>query len=90
MRVLSVILLVSSLLAGASAYKYPDCANGPLAQLPICDPNASIEDRAQSFLDQLNVTEKVSRLYSGFGAPSPAIPRLGIPELHGSTTRCTG
>ena len=65
-----------------SGYGYPDCVNGPLAKLPICDPSVSIETRAQSFLAQLNVTEKMSRLYSGFGNDfSPAIPRLGIPAL---------
>ena len=84
MRVLSVIrylLVVSTLLATTRAYTYPDCKNGPLAQVAICDQNADIDDRAASFLAQLNITEKISRLYSGFGAPSPAIPRLGIPEL---------
>ena len=84
MRVLPVLrclLLVSTLVASVSGYSYPDCKNGPLSKVAICDSSASIEERASSFLAQLNITEKISRLYSGFGAPSPAIPRLGIPEL---------
>jgi beta-D-xylosidase 4 len=53
-----------------------------LAKLPICDQNAPIEVRARSLLAQLNVTEKISRIYSGFGNDfSPAIPRLGLPSL---------
>ena len=75
--VMRSLLLLSTLLVAARAYTYPDCKNGPLAKLPICDPTASTDARAQSYLAQLNVTEKMSRLDSG----SPAIPRLGIPEL---------
>ena len=79
--VLRSLLLASAMLCVARGYTYPDCKNGPLSSVAICDASADIDDRAASFLAQLNVTEKISRLYSGFGAPSPAIPRLGIPEL---------
>ena len=82
------LLFLCSLLATATAYTYPDCKNGPLAKLPICNMSASTDVRAASYLAQLNVTEKMSRLDSG----SRAIPRLGIPEydwvndaLHGLT-----
>ena len=72
------LLLLSALLASVSAYDYPDCKNGPLAHLPICDQNAPIDERAASYLAQLNTTEKISRLAS----LSDAIPRLGVPFLN--------
>ena len=80
MRVLPVLrclLLLSALVASVSAYSYPDCKNGPLSKVAICDQSVNIDDRAASYLAQLNITEKISRLVSG----TPAIPRLGIPAL---------
>ena len=75
-----VVLLASSV--RVSGYAYPDCVGGPLAKLPICDASLGIEVRARSLLAQLNVTEKITRIYSGFGNDfSPAIPRLGLPSL---------
>ena len=65
-----------------SGVEYPDCRHGPLSSLPICDSSLPVSTRAASFLAQLNVTEKVTRLFSNFGSDfSPAIPRLGVPAL---------
>ena len=53
-----------------------------MSALPICDPTASLSARALSYLRQLNVSEKISRLYSGMDYnPSPSIARLGVPPL---------
>lgn len=77
--VIALLMLLSS--PFASAYTYPDCKNGPMAKFPICDSSAPINKRALDYVSRLNLTEKISRTYSGFGAPTPAIPRLGVPEL---------
>lgn len=86
---LSVLLAILSTSHGA----FPDCVSGPMAGSKICDPRAPMSERAQDYLSKLTTAEKITRLYSAFDDPSPAIPRLGVPSiqlindaLHGLTT----
>lgn len=45
-----------------NAFKYPDCANGPLANTTVCDPKASPPDRAAALVKAMNISEKLVNL----------------------------
>ncbi|KAK5957273.1 hypothetical protein OHC33_001645 [Knufia fluminis] len=65
------------LLAGAaSAALFPDCQNGPLSNNTVCDPTASVTERAQAFVAALTNEEK----FNLTGSTSPGVPRLGVPS----------
>ena len=70
-KVLSSLLLLAGL---AAADEFPDCVNGPLADNIVCDPTASVIDRARGLVSVLTVPEKINLT----GSNSPGVPRLGI------------
>lgn len=53
--------------------------------LPYQNPNLSAEARANDLLSRLTLEEKTKLMMD----TSPAIARLGIPQFHGGTRRCT-
>ena len=55
---------------------FPDCKNGPLKNNLVCNPSASVQDRARALVKALKTAEK----FTLTGHQSPGVARLGIPE----------
>lgn len=70
-----LLSLLSVLSLATAQYAYPDCVNGPLAKVAICDPSKAAHVRAQSIVALMNTTEKALRLQN----TSPGIDRIGLP-----------
>ncbi|CAA9957596.1 Glycoside hydrolase family 3 protein [Pyrenophora teres f. maculata] len=56
-------------------FTFPDCTNGPLKNVTICDPSASPLARAKSLVALYTLEEKINATSSG----APGVPRLGVP-----------
>ncbi|KAJ7604725.1 glycoside hydrolase family 3 protein [Mycena polygramma] len=61
--------------ARVSAFGFPDCVNGPLANSTVCDTSATPSARAQALIAMFTTDELVSNTNSG----APGVPRLGVP-----------
>ncbi|KAH6619325.1 glycoside hydrolase family 3 protein [Chaetomium sp. MPI-SDFR-AT-0129] len=59
----------------ATAFEYPDCAEGPLANNTVCDVTASPADRAAALVKALKIEEKLQNLVD----MSKGAERLGLP-----------
>jgi beta-D-xylosidase 4 len=46
----------------STAFSYPDCINGPLADNLVCNPQAPEADRAAALVSAFKITEKLSLL----------------------------
>ncbi|KAB8304044.1 hypothetical protein EYC80_005390 [Monilinia laxa] len=68
-------LLSAIVLASASAQKFPDCANGPLANNTVCDTTADPYKRATALVSLFTLAEKINNT----GNTSPGVPRIGLP-----------
>ena len=55
---------------------FPDCKNGPLKNNLVCNPSASVSDRAKAIVKALKTQEKFLLM----GNQALAIERLGLPE----------
>ncbi|KAK4167225.1 family 3 putative glycoside hydrolase [Cladorrhinum sp. PSN259] len=60
---------------GVSAFQYPDCVNGPLAQNTVCNTKASPSERALALVKAMNISEKLVNLVD----VSLGANRLGLP-----------
>ena len=74
---LSLVLAsaLPSLSSHVSALTFPDCAKGPMAAFPICDPTVAIDTRVDDLISRLTIAEKISQL----GNNADAVDRLGLP-----------
>ncbi|EUC31235.1 glycoside hydrolase family 3 protein [Bipolaris zeicola 26-R-13] len=71
-RPLSLLLLTTGVLAQGN---FPDCKNGPLKNVTICDPSASTLARAKSLVALYTLEEKINATSN----TAPGVARLGIP-----------
>lgn len=82
--IFSLLLLFSAsqLVSGQSGplTGYPDCVNGPLAKVAICDSSLDEVTRARSIVALLNVSEKITRVGESYGLNQ--IDRIGLPPYH--------
>lgn len=59
------LLALALALAGSSsvtAFRFPDCVNGPLATNTVCNMNASPSERAAALVKAMNISEKLVNL----------------------------
>lgn len=68
------ISFLALLAVPVAADLFPDCVHGPLANNTVCDPSASVADRAQALVNALHIDEK----FNLTGNTSPGVPRLGL------------
>ncbi|EAA28973.2 glycoside hydrolase family 3 protein [Neurospora crassa] len=57
---------------------YPDCVNGPLASLKVCDATLSPPQRAAALVAAMTTEEKLQNLVS----KSKGAPRIGLPAYN--------
>ncbi|QSZ31219.1 hypothetical protein DSL72_000782 [Monilinia vaccinii-corymbosi] len=62
-------------ITSASAQKFPDCVNGPLANNTVCDTTADPYTRATALVSLFTLAEKINNT----GNTSPGVPRIGLP-----------
>ncbi|KAH4237064.1 hypothetical protein HBI56_093080 [Parastagonospora nodorum] len=68
-------LVALSLATGGAYALFPDCINGPLKNVTICDKSATPLERAKSLVALYTLDEKINATTSG----SRGVERLGIP-----------
>jgi len=56
---------------GVTAFRYPDCVNGPLANNTVCNVNASPSTRAAALVKVMNISEKLVNLVECVSTPPP-------------------
>lgn len=70
----------------ATAFEYPDCADGPLADNTVCDVTASPADRAAALVKAMKIEDKLQNLVECV-TPSSSLCSITVQKTHtGSLT----
>ena len=74
-------ILLSGVVTGiaqAQYFVFPDCQNGPLSGLAICNTSLSARDRAEGLVQNLTLQEKLPLMQNR----SPGVQRLALPAYN--------
>ncbi|KAI3604856.1 glycoside hydrolase family 3 protein [Moniliophthora roreri] len=71
---ISLALFANTLFLVVEGARFPDCISGPLADILVCDPNASSIDCARALIAELTVSELIENMDTS----SPGVSRFGL------------